>query len=402
MKSQLNIEQSIPTNKALILLLLGILLAGANMRAAITSVGPLIDFIRDDTGLTNAAIGWMTTIPLIGFAVLSPFAPAIARGIGTERTLALSLLIITIGIGLRTVNSVPLLFIGTGLVGIAIAVSNVLLPSIVKKNFMNRIGLMTGLYSMTMTIFASIAAAISVPLAQGAGWGWRNALLVWAAISLIGFFVWLPLVRSGRAQAARINAAGAERGKNVWTSGLAWKITLFMGFQSFNYYVSVAWLPDILLSKGWSAENAGYMLSLMQLTGIPFNFLIPTIAERLKDQRSAAIAGALISLAGYAGLLSTHSSVLTISIILMGIGQGICISLALMFIALRAKNATQAAALSGMAQSMGYALAALGPICMGLLHDAVSTWIWPIAALMVSSLVMILSGIGAGRNRYIE
>lgn len=402
MKSQLNIEQSIPTNKALILLLLGILLAGANMRAAITSVGPLIDFIRDDTGLTNAAIGWMTTIPLIGFAVLSPFAPAIARGIGTERTLALSLLIITIGIGLRAVHSVPLLFIGTGLVGIAIAVSNVLLPSIVKKNFMNRIGLMTGLYSMTMTIFASIAAAISVPLAQGAGWGWRNALLVWAAISLIGFFVWLPLVRSGRAQAARINAAGAERGKNVWTSGLAWKITLFMGFQSFNYYVSVAWLPDILLSKGWSAENAGYMLSLMQLTGIPFNFLIPTIAERLKDQRSAAIAGALISLAGYAGLLSTHSSVLTISIVLMGIGQGICISLALMFIALRAKNATQAAALSGMAQSMGYALAALGPICMGLLHDAVSTWIWPIAALMVSSLVMILSGIGAGRNRYIE
>lgn len=402
MKSQLNLEQSIPTKRALILLLLGILFAGANMRAGITSVGPLIDFIRDDTGLTNAAIGWMTTIPLIGFAVLSPFAPAIARGIGTERTLALSLLIMTIGIGLRAVHSVPLLFIGTGLVGIAIAVSNVLLPSIVKKNFMNRIGLMTGLYSMTMTIFASIGAAISVPLAQGAGWGWRNALLVWAAISLIGFMVWLPLVRSGRAQTARINAAGTERGKNVWTSGLAWKITLFMGFQSFNYYVSVAWLPDILLSKGWSAENAGYMLSLMQLTGIPFNFLIPTIAERLKDQRSAAIAGALISLVGYAGLLSTHSFVLIVSVVLMGIGQGICISLALMFIALRAKNATQAAALSGMAQSMGYTLAALGPICMGLLHDAVSTWIWPIVALMVSSMVMFVSGIEAGRNRYIQ
>ncbi|OXS58975.1 transporter [Cohnella sp. CIP 111063] len=388
-------------------ILLGIILAGANMRAAISSVGPLIGFIRDETGLSNGAMGWMTTIPLIGFALLSPVTPAIARRFGTERTLAASLLLMTVGIASRVVDSVPMLFIGTAGVGVAIAVSNVLLPSIVKKNFANRVGLMTGLYSMTMTLFAAFAASVSVPLAEGAGWGWRNALLVWAAMSAAGLLIWLPQAirsrSSGAAAAAGVSAESrAGRGSNVWKSGLAWQITLFMGFQSFNFYVCVAWLPDILLSKGWSPENAGFMLSLMQLSGIPFNFLIPMIAEKLKDQKLVAALGALISLAGYAGLLSGHSAALTASVVLIGVGQGMSISLALMFIAVRARSATQAAALSGMAQSVGYALAALGPICLGMLHDASSSWTGPILAMIGSSVVMAVAGFGAGRDRYAD
>jgi len=407
MRKELSIERSSGTASGLTWILIGILLAGANMRAAIASVGPLIGFIRDETGLSNGAMGWMTTIPLIGFALLSPFTPAIARKFGTERTLVASLLLMTVGIVSRVADSVPMLFIGTAGVGVAIAVCNVLLPSIVKKNFGNRVGLMTGLYSMTMTLFAAFAASVSVPLAQDAGWGWRNSLLVWAAMSLVGLMVWLPLaLRSGsRGSAANAGTgpqSGAGQDSGVWKSGLAWQITLFMGFQSFNFYVCVAWLPDILLSKGWSPENAGFMLSLMQLSGIPFNFLIPTVAEKLKDQRLVAVAGALISLVGYAGLLSNHSAALTASIVLIGVGQGMSISLALMFIAVRARNATQAASLSGMVQSVGYALAALGPICLGMLHDAFSSWTGPIVAMMGAAVIMIFAGLGSGRNRYVR
>lgn len=402
MRQALAAEQPVPSNKTLILLLLGLLLAGANLRTAIASVGPLIGFIRDDTGLSNGAIGWITTIPLIAFALLSPFAPSIARTVGTERTLVASLLVLTLGIGIRAIDSVPLLFIGTAGIGIAIAICNVLLPSIIKQKFVNRIGFMTGLYSMTMSIFASIAAGVSVPLAEGVGWGWRNSLLVWGALSLLGMLVWLPLIRSGAPRAGGKHHAKSEKGTNVWTSGLAWKITIFMGLQSLNYYVSVAWLPDILLSKGWSPINAGWMLSVMQLVSIPITFLIPTAAERMKDQRLAAASGAIISFVGYAGLLFGHPAIVTAAVVLMGIGQGICISLALMFIALRAKSAVQAATLSGMSQSMGYTLAALGPICLGMLHDVTASWTWPIAALLVSSFVILLAGIGAGRNRHVE
>lgn len=387
---------------SLILLIAAILLAAANMRAAITSIGPLTGAIRDDTGLSNGPMGWLTTIPLLGFALLSPLAPVIARKFGTERTLAASLLLMTFGIAIRTVPAIPPLFIGTAGIGISIAVCNVLLPGIVKKSFPRRIGLMTGLYSMTMGLMASIAAAVSVPLAQGAGLGWRNALLVWGGMSVVGFCAWLVQFQSAK---VRIGGSPAEprlRRANVWKSALAWKITLFMGLQSFNFYVAVAWLPDILISKGWSPEHAGYMLSLMQITGIPFNLLIPTVAERMKDQRLVTVAAGLLSLAGYIGLFANQALPLTIAVVLMGIGQGASISLALMFFGLRTKHAADAASLSGMAQSIGYALAALGPIGLGLLHDAAGSWTWSVAVMVVVGSAMTVFGLSSGKKRNVE
>ncbi len=391
-----------PSRTSLILLISAILLAAANMRAAITSIGPLTGAIREDTGLSTGAMGWLTTIPLLVFALLSPLAPVIARKFGTERTLAASLLLMTFGIAIRTVHAIPLLFIGTAGIGISIAVCNVLLPGIVKKSFPHRIGLMTGLYSMTMGLMASVAAAVSVPLAQGAGVGWRNALLVWAAMSVIGFCAWLVQMQSAKGLENGTATGPRLHHTNVWTSALAWKITLFMGLQSFNFYVAVAWLPDILISKGWAPVQAGYMLSLMQLTGIPFNLLIPAIAERMKDQRLATGAAALLSIAGYVLLLTDHPLTLTVAVVLMGIGQGAMISLVLMFFALRTKHAADAAALSGMAQSIGYALAAAGPIGLGLLHDAAGSWALPIIVMSAVGFVMTFFGIASGRKQYVE
>ncbi len=391
-----------PSRSTFILLISAILLAAANMRAAITSVPPLAAMIRESTGLSTSAMGWLTTIPLIGFAIFSPLAPAFARKFGIERTLAANLLIMTAGIAIRGAASVPMLFVGTIGIGIAIAVCNVLLPSIVKKNFTNSIGLMTGLYSMTMGLVGAISAATSVPLAQRAGLGWSNTLLVWGAVSMLGFCAWLIQARAARTRANVGTAESGHRRTNVWTSGLAWQITLFMGLQSFNFYIAVAWLPDMLISKGFTSEHAGYMLSLMQIMGIPVNLLIPIIAERMKDQRLAIVAAGLVSITGYIGLFSNEAASLTAAVVLMGLGQGASISLLFMLFALRTKHAADAAALSGMAQSMGYVLAALGPIGLGLLHDATGSWKWPIAVMVTIGCAMTIFGMASGRKRYVE
>nr|WP_200760981.1 MFS transporter [Effusibacillus dendaii] len=381
----------------MVLLIVGIVLVASNLRASLTTVGPLIGAIVSDTGLSNALAGLLTTLPLIAFAVLSLLAPKIARLFGMEYTLLASLIVLTAGIILRSLPSVVALFIGTGVLGLAIAVGNVLLPSLVKREFPNCVGLMTGVYSMSMNIWGAIASGVSVPIAQGFSLGWRRTLMCWAIFSAVAVIVWFPQLRF-RHQPSPYSGA---KGRELWGSRLAWQVTLFMGLQSLGFYAAVAWIPEMLHDRGISISTAGWMLSLMQFVSLPVTFIIPVLAGRLSNQRGLVTIIALLYLVGYAGLLMGGTRWISLWIILIGIGQGASISLALTFISLRASNADQAAELSGMAQSIGYLLAAVGPVLFGFLHDLTHAWTISILLLMLASVFQLIVGLGAGRNAQI-
>ncbi|MFE8700614.1 CynX/NimT family MFS transporter [Cytobacillus sp. FJAT-54145] len=384
-----------------ILLLIGIIFVAFNLRPSITSVGPVIRFIREDTGISNSLVGLLTTLPLVAFALLSPLAPKIAKKLGMERTVLVALFVLAIGIFIRSIDFLILLFVGTGLMGIGIAICNVLLPGIVKQNFPTKVGMMTGLYTVSLAICAGIAPGISVPLSQSLGMGWKASLGVWVFPVVVAIVIWIPQIikkNSGR-QKTRLTVTN---GDSLWKSPLAWQVTLFMGLQSTVYFCFVAWLPEILSGHGISMTTAGWMVSLLQFSGLPVNILIPILADRLPNQRALAFWIGTVCCLGLLGiLLGGNMIILTASIILIGASTGAALSLALTLIGLRSASSSQASDLSGMAQSIGYLLAALGPIVLGVLFDVLQSWTLPLVLLIVISIVMTMAGVGAGRNEFV-
>ncbi len=228
-----------------LLLVLAIVLLAANLRPALTSVAPLIGQIRTDTGISNAVAGLLTGLPLLAFAVLSPIAPLLARRFGMERVLLTSLLVLAVGILLRSAGVVAALFLGTAILGAAIAVGNVLLPSLVKREFPERTGLMTSTYTTALAVSAAIAAGASFPIAHQLGSiGWRGSLALWALLALVAAVAWFPQIRN--ADPANTSTETSRGVTGLWSSVLAWQVTLFMGLQALRYYAVLTWLPEIL------------------------------------------------------------------------------------------------------------------------------------------------------------
>lgn len=383
----------------MLLLIVGIIFIGANLRAPLTSVGPLIPSIRESLGISSTLAGALTTVPLLAFALLSPFAPKLARRYGMETVLFFSLILLTIGIVLRPLSGVGMLFTGTIFLGLAIAIGNVLVPSIIKQNFPENVGAMTGIYSVSMNLCGAIASGLSIPISSKSGFGWQGSLGYWGIISIIAILFWMPQIRLRRKQIMKVSEK--TKSVNMWKSGLAWQVTVFMGLQSLIFYTIVAWLPEILQQQGLSSSTAGWMLSLMQFAVLPFTFIVPIIAGRMKNQYVLVTITALLFIMGVIGILYGNLSFIPLSVIFLGIGGGCAFSLAMMFFSLRTQNSYQAAELSGMAQSIGYLLAAVGPTLFGVLHDITNNWIMPLWMLVVASALIFISGIGAGRNKYI-
>ena len=385
-----------PSRVRIVLLVAGILLLAANLRTPLTGVAPLIGQIRTDTGVSNGVAGLLTALPLLAFSVLSPVAPVLARRIGVERALFASLFVLAAGVLLRSAGSVAALFLGTAVLGGAIAAGNVLLPSLVKREFPERTGLMTSAYSTAMGVAAAIAAGASAPVAYEIGLGWRASLALWALLALATVILWIPLVRGARPSDAF--AQTSRRTNGLWRSSLAWQVTIFMGLQSLVYYVTLTWLPEILRDEGMSASRAGWMLALAQAAGIATMFLAPMIAGMKPSQRRVVVAAVGLNGAGTLGLLVFGDTAAALWVVLLGLGQGACFSLALTFFALRAPDSEHAAALSGMAQSAGYLLAASGPFLFGALRDATGAWTIPLALLLALTVCLLLAGLGAARD----
>lgn len=376
-------------------MLIGILFIAINLRPALASVGPLIDDIRHVTGLSNSWLGLLTTLPLFAFGVVSTLASLFTKRFGIGLTLLGAMFLLTSGILLRTIDWIPALYGGTLLLGVAIAFGNVLLPSITKNNFPDNAGFITSIYSSVMAAGASLSAGLSVPLAHQFGLGWRGSFGVWASLSFIAFFVWLPQVWRLKKNIASRNYF--EGIKKMSRSSLAWKVALFMGLQSFTFYVVLAWLPSILQSRGYDAEFSGWMLSLSQITGIAGSLIIPTLAGRQKNQRSIVALLLVIELISLVGLLFPQLGFSALWVSLLGFVLGGSFGLSLLFIVLRSTDTESATELSGMAQSAGYLIAAVGPLLFGTLFDFTGSWFYPLILLIGIAAIKFYMGLGAAK-----
>ena len=383
-----------------VLLVVGIVLLAVNLRPALTGLTPLIGQIRADTGISYGVAGLLTALPLLAMGLLSPIASLLAHRFGMERLLLASMLVLAAGILLRSAGAVTALFLGTAVLGAAIAIGNVLLPGLVKREFPERVGLMTSTYSTALAVSAAIAAGASFPLADQVGIGWRASLGSWALLALVAAVAWLPQMRSARpTNASPANSQGVN---GPWRSALAWQVTLFMGLQSLGYYVVLTWLPQILQEQaGISASLAGWMLALAQAVGIASIFLAPVLAGMRPSQHGVVVVAVALTGAGALGLLVAAETATALWVVLLGLGQGACFSLALTFFALRAPDSEHAAALSGMAQTIGYLLAAVGPFLFGLLRDTTHAWTVPLALLFAVAACLLLTGLGAARDAHV-
>jgi len=382
------------------LLVVGILFIAINLRPTLASVGPLIDAIRETTGLSNFQLGLLTTLPLLAFGVVSSLTPLVTQRLGVGGTLLAAMALLAMGAALRGIDWVPALYFGTLLIGIAIALGNVLLPSIAKRNFATSVGLITSCYSSAMGLGAALAAGVSVPLAIDLKLGWRGALGVWAIPALIALVGWSPqVVQLKRSEQPRSFRTAM---KVLGSSRLAWNVALFMGLQSFTFYVVLTWLPTVLIDRGYSAEFSGWMLSLSQATGILGSLAIPVFAGRNNDQRRVVSCLVVLEAIGIVGLLFPSFGWVELWVCLIGFVLGGTFGLALLFIAMRAHDSETATELSGMAQSIGYLVAATGPVLFGSLFDLTGTWTYSLILLLMILVLKLWMGLGAGRPAAVD
>ena len=355
-----------------------------------------MDLIQEEYALSTAAAGFITTLPLLAFAVVSPFVAKISSKIGHAKTMMIGLVLIFCGEFVRSYTGAAGLFIGTAVIGVGIAIGNVIIPGIIKLYFSDKVGKITSIYTSGMCIYAAVGAGISVPLAKGMELGWKNALASWFILTLITILIWLPQVRNSGKAAAAPKAAGKT---SIWKSGMAWWVTLFMGVQSLLFYSLVAWLPTIVTSKGLSAGFAGNMALLFQLMAIPATLLIPSLCDKFKDQRILSLCVCVIYALGMVLFLLASSSALTVAaVVLMAIGMGGSISLSIAFISLRSPNSARASELSGMSQSAGYLLAAVGPVMTGAIYDLQHSWTIPLILFIALIAFLAVCGLTAGKN----
>ena len=380
-----------------VLMIAGFLLIAANLRAALTSVGPLVETIRADLALTAGQAGFIGTLPLLTFAAVSPQIPRVTRRVGTDQMLWIALALLATGIVLRSLPVTGLLWVGTVLLGVAIAIGNVLMPSLIKRDFPGREHAMTGVYTAVIGIVASTAAGVAVPLAGVLPGGWRTSLGCWAGLVLVALAVWTPQITRRRAGAAPV----PDKARTPWRSLLAWECAGFMALSACGFYTVFSWYSSILQSYGTSETTAGWLLFAYQLIGVVMSFVMPVVLNRVRDQRVAAVASAVLTMIGYLGLL-IMPELAVLWVLVTGFGAGGVFFLALAFFSLRAADPRSSAALSGMGQSIGYLVAAVGPVLFGFLHDVTGGWRVPLAVLAGVAAAHALIGLRAGRDAHVK
>ncbi|MFB9908132.1 CynX/NimT family MFS transporter [Allokutzneria oryzae] len=386
-------------------LVVGVVLAAANLRPAVTSLAAVLSEVRDALGVSAAWTSAVTAIPTLCFGLVGMLAPWLSRRYGPRPVITGALALIALGLVGRVLDGPFVLVAGTFLACAAIAVCNVLIPVVVKDSFpAGKVGAITGAYSAALSAGGAIAAAFTAPLEEVVG-GWRSAVGMWALLAVLALATWLLAGRSTAPARAVAVAEEAEEDaaprRSLLRSPLAWAVTVFFGFQSLVAYTVMGWLPEILREMaGVTPTTAGQLLAIVMVLGVPVSMIVPPLAARARSQSVWAMSMALTGFAGFAGLLLAPTVATGLWILLIGIGMGV-FPLALTLITLRARTSQETAQLSAMAQSLGYLIAAAGPFAVGLLHGLTGGWELSLVLVLVVLAAQVVLGHVAGRPRYV-
>ncbi|MCZ7461127.1 CynX/NimT family MFS transporter [Streptomyces sp. WMMC940] len=411
------------------LVVAGLVLSALNLRPAITSLGALLEEVRNGLRMSGSAAGVLTSVPPLCFALFGLTAPRLARRFGPAAVVCAGMAAITAGLALRSLAGGTAAFLAASALALmGIAVSNVLMPVIVKRWFPERIGGVTGLYSMALSLGTAVAAATTVPMTQALGGSWRTGLALWAALAATAVLPWIPLVRdrgtgspaatapgprpaagspapvpAGRPARTEPDRAGAGRGPvpRIARSRTAWALACFFGLQATGAYITMGWMPQIFRDAGVPAGTAGVLLAVTMAMGVPLAFVIPRLAARLRTQGPIVLALGLCGMTGYAGLFLAPAAGAWAWALLLGISN-CAFPLALTMIGMRSRTGTGVVRLSAFAQSTGYLISIPGPLLVGVLHQHSGGWGLPLALMAGLIVPQMAAGVLAGRDRAIE
>ena len=382
------------TQRALAGVATAIVLLALNLRTLVAGLPPLLDEIRADLGLSGLAGGLLTTLPVLGFGAFAPLAPRLSRRVPLERLLVGCAVLTAVAAAVRGAGGVAPLFLGCALAGFAVAIAQALLPVFIRARHPSATGVLTGAYSMSLTLGAALAAALAVPLEKWLG-SWEASLAAWSLPALVAAAVWTPIAIRAR------GSVGGESPPGLWGNRLAWAVSLFMGMQSMAFYAGLSWIPTILEDNGYSAGTAGALQALAALVQLAPAFALPVLAARRTSQAGLLWWLVLLQLAGVLGLL-VAIDVAWLWIVVLGIGQGGALGLGLILPVLRGGGDASVAALTAMSLCVGYIVAAAGPWLLGAVHDAAGGWTVALIVFAVICVLELAPGLPASRARSIE
>ncbi|MFI9286438.1 CynX/NimT family MFS transporter [Streptomyces werraensis] len=390
------------------LLVAGIVLAALNLRPAITSFGALLEEVRDGLGMSGSVAGLLTSLPALCFAVFGVTAPRLARRFGPGAVVCAGMAAIATGLLVRPfVGTTAAFLLTSGLALAGIAVSNVLMPVIVKRWFPDRVGSMTGLYSMALALGTASAAAVTVPVTDALGGDWQAGLAVWAALAAAAVLPWLAFVRDGGGTPGPGDGRPEERHAGqapvlrITRSRTAWALAVFFGLQATAAYITMGWMAQIFRDAGVPAGRAGLLLAVTMVMGVPLAFVIPRLAARLPRQGPIVLALGVSGLIGYAGLYFAPAAGAWVWAVLLGVAN-CAFPLALTMVGMRARTGGGVAQLSAFAQSTGYLISIPGPLLVGVLYQHSGGWGLPIALMAGLMVPQMIVGVLAGRDRTVE
>ncbi|KQX13437.1 transporter [Streptomyces sp. Root431] len=392
------------------LVIVGLVLSALNLRPAITSLGALLEEVSEGLHMSGSVAGVLTSVPPLCFAVFGITAPRLARRFGPAAVVCAGMAAIFAGLVLRPFASGTAGFLAASALALmGIAVSNVLMPVIVKRYFPDRVGSMTGLYSMALALGTSVAAAATVPMTDALGGDWRLGLGIWAVLAALAVLPWIPLLRDrdrgagvrDRGARDRTEKATATPAPRITRSRTAWALGCFFGLQATGAYITMGWMPQIFRDAGVPASTAGVLLAVTMVMGVPLAFVIPRLATRMKNQGPIVVALGLCGLTGYTGLFLAPASGAWVWAVLLGISN-CSFPLALTMIGMRSRTGAGVVRLSAFAQSVGYLISIPGPLLVGVLYQHSGGWGLPIALMGGLMVPQMIVGTLAGRDRTVE
>ena len=376
-----------------ILIILGVIFLSLILRTPITSVGAILGPLKSILDINNTVAGFITTIPLIAFAIFSPMVAKLSNKAGLEKTLLLAVITISIGLALRFYINTYVFFLTTFIIGVGITVGNVLLPGLVKKYYPEKLGLMTGFYAVVMNVGAAVAAGISYPILStnigGEKFSTGLAVNIWLILAVINIFVYTAMSKNSSVSEVKDSH---EKVHGYFKYSKMWTIMLSMGLQSALFYCSVSWFSEIMISKGFTPETAGLLLSISQFAQFPSTFIVPILADKLHNKLIIPVVITIGYLVSLVGMLYTSGNfvIMLTFIIIFALAGGGSFSYVMYLFSVKSRNESEAADISGLAQSGGYLLAAVFPPLLGYIRD-ISDWNKALYVLILTAAVLLVT-----------